>query len=175
MNYLIIDIECSCDDNDDFDRSKMETIEIGAVLVNDKLEKIGEFSQFVKPTNIPVLTDFCKKLTTIRQSDVDDAIVLEEALVLLYNFCKQHGEHTFVSWGGFDYRQLSREAKLKGIKNPMLGKSINYKDIVKNKTGMKASSITKTLRTLGSDFVGTQHRGIDDALNIYEIVKIIKF
>ena len=174
MNYLIIDLECTCDDNDSFDRSKMETIEIGAVLVNDNLEKIEEFSQFVKPTINPILTDFCKNLTTITQEDVDNAPMIEDALKSLSDFCQEHGEYTFVSWGGFDYRQIKRETKLKELENPMVGRNINYKDVVKKVTGEKATSITKTLRKLGGDFSGTQHRGIDDALNIYEIIKILK-
>lgn len=173
MNYLVIDLECTCDDNNSFDRSKMETIEIGAVLINDKLELLGKFEAFVKPTINPVLTDFCKQLTTIKQSDVDNAPLIEEALRDLAAFCNEHGEYKFVSWGGFDYRQIKRETKLKGLRNVMEGANINYKDVYKNKTGDKAKSITGSLKGLGKEFTGTQHRGIDDALNIYEVIKIL--
>lgn len=173
MNYLIIDLECTCDDNKSWDRSKMETIEIGAVLVDDSFNEIGEFSTFVKPTINTKLTDFCTKLTTITQEQVDNAPLFEEAIKDLKTFATQKGDYIFCSWGGFDYRQFKREAKLKNIPNILSGKNINYKDNYKKITGKNATSITKTLRGLNTDFIGTQHRGIDDAKNILRIIKKI--
>lgn len=173
MNYLIIDLECTCDDNESWDRSKMETIEIGAVLVDQDFNLIDEFSSFVRPVINPTLTPFCTKLTTITQNQVDDAPLFEDAIIALRKFAEQKGAYTFCSWGGFDYRQINREAKLKNVDNVMKGKNINYKDNYKKLTGKKASSITRALRDLNTDFEGTQHRGIDDAKNILRIVKAI--
>ena len=52
----------------------METIEIGAVLVdNVRVEVVDELDLFVRPVRHPALSDFCKDLTSIRQEDVDAA------------------------------------------------------------------------------------------------------
>lgn len=53
---------------------QMETIEIGLVLIDlETLEVVDEFQRFVRPQINPILTDFCKELTSIHQTDVDSA------------------------------------------------------------------------------------------------------
>lgn len=170
MNYLVVDLECTCN-NPQFDRSEMETIEIGAIILNDKLETVGLYQAFIKPTIHTELTDFCKQLTSITQYQVDTGSSLDESLKDLYTFASERGEFKFVSWGGFDFRQIKRECKAKGIDNPFFNvPSINYKERYTELTGNKGTSITKALHANGLDFSGTQHRGIDDAINIVALI-----
>ena len=77
MTYIIFDLEATCWEQ--YDKSDNETIEIGAVKINDKFEIESDFEQFIKPIRYPKLSDFCKKLTTIKQSDVDNAPFFYEA------------------------------------------------------------------------------------------------
>lgn len=50
----------------------METIEIGLVVIDlETLDIVVEFQRFVRPLINPALTNFCKKLTSIQQADVD--------------------------------------------------------------------------------------------------------
>lgn len=71
MNYIIFDLEATCWEND---RTKQnEIIEIGAVKLDENLAVIGEFQTFIKPKLNPILSDFCKKLTSISQEEVDQA------------------------------------------------------------------------------------------------------
>jgi 3'-5' exoribonuclease 1 len=63
MNYVIVDLEATCWEGRDSSRN--EIIEIGAVLVNEQQEILSEFEQFVRPLMNPVLSEFCKNLTTI--------------------------------------------------------------------------------------------------------------
>jgi inhibitor of KinA sporulation pathway (predicted exonuclease) len=93
----------------------MEIIEIGAVLVDENLKLIDEFSTFVKPTINPTLTHFCTKLTTITQKDVDDAPYIEEALDSLRAFARQNGFYTFVSWVALIIDKLNVRLRLKGL------------------------------------------------------------
>jgi len=52
----------------------MEIIEIGAVMVEAQgLTVIDEFQTFIKPVRYPILTEFCKSLTSITQEQVDQA------------------------------------------------------------------------------------------------------
>ena len=79
MHYIVFDLEATC--WEERDNRRNETIEIGAVLINEKQEVISEFQQFVKPLMNPVLSDFCTNLTSIQQADVDDAPLFPEAIV----------------------------------------------------------------------------------------------
>ena len=67
MRFIILDLEATCTDNRNiyFDN---EVIEIGAVKIENKLV-IDEFQSFVKPIVNTELTEFCKNLTSINQSD----------------------------------------------------------------------------------------------------------
>lgn len=65
----------------------MEIIEIGAVLVErDQLQIIDEFQTFIKPTKNPILTDFCKELTSITQKDIDSAPIFPIAIAEFKNW-----------------------------------------------------------------------------------------
>lgn len=59
--------------------AQMEMIEIGLVVIDlETLEIVDEFQRFVRPQINPVLTDFCKQLTSIQQEDVDGAGIYVE-------------------------------------------------------------------------------------------------
>ena len=59
----------------------MEIIEIGAVMVDrETLSIVDEFQTFIKPIRHPILTDFCKQLTSITQSQVDTAPTFPAAI-----------------------------------------------------------------------------------------------
>ena len=64
MNYIILDLEATCWEGKAL--APNETIEIGAVCINDTQEIIGEFNQFIKPSQSDTLSDFCTELTTNR-------------------------------------------------------------------------------------------------------------
>ena len=90
--FLVVDFEATCSRDSVVPRDEMEIIEIGAVLQSTRTFEIeAEYQAFVRPQRHPVLTDFCRELTTITQADVDQArtfpeIVLEvqDWLCLLY-------------------------------------------------------------------------------------------
>ena len=66
--YLIVDFEATCTNRNEFPRDEMEIIEIGALLLDsEQFEIHSEFQSFIKPVRNPLLTGFCKELTTIRQ------------------------------------------------------------------------------------------------------------
>jgi len=78
---LVVDLEATCSDDGSVPKHEMEIIEIGAVLVESAgLRPVAEFQSFVRPGLHPRLTPFCTELTTIRQSDVDDAPLFPEVL-----------------------------------------------------------------------------------------------
>ncbi|WP_426203874.1 exonuclease domain-containing protein [Pseudomonas sp. TWP3-1] len=82
-HYLYcVDLEATCDEVGESESPRplavlpdqMETIVIGLVVIGiETLEIVDEFKCFVRPQINPILTDFCKQLTSIQQADVDSA------------------------------------------------------------------------------------------------------
>jgi inhibitor of KinA sporulation pathway (predicted exonuclease) len=172
MNYLVTDLECNCTDKNEFPREEMEIIEIGAVLLNEKLEIIAEFSSFVKPTIHPILTSFCKELTKIKQEYVDSEEHIDKAIVEFEKWASEKGDYTFFSWGAFDYNQIQRECDLKKITNPMFQRNMNYKkNFAKIKKLKRGVGVRKALNILNMKFEGTPHRAIDDTRNIVKMIQ----
>lgn len=65
----------------------METIEIDPVVIDlELLEIVDEFQRFIRPQINPTLIDFCKRLTSIQQSDVDGARLYQEVSEELRTF-----------------------------------------------------------------------------------------
>ena len=96
MRYIIVDLEATCWEV--VDRKDMEIIEIGAVVLSPNKNLDKEFTAFVRPIMKPILSDYCKKLTTISQKDVDSA---ETFNVVFPKFLQWIGIEPFYlcSWG----------------------------------------------------------------------------
>lgn len=173
--FVIFDLEATCYERgseapDGFDN---EIIEIGAVMLDDKGNEINRFQSFAKPKLFPNLSDFCKELTTIKQEQVDSSEPIANVLVDFINWCDGA---TLVSWGFYDKTQLSKDL----IKNDLEylldeiedHKSIKHLYAIWINLRRKGVGLSKALNIEGLKFVGTPHRGIDDAINIANIFRI---
>lgn len=82
MYHVVIDLEmCRVPRRSSADyRYKMETIQIGAVLLDENFGRIGTLSEYVNPS-YGAIDSFIGNLTGIRQSDLRGAPKLEEALI----------------------------------------------------------------------------------------------
>lgn len=179
---LVIDVEATCDDGGRMPRASMETIEIGAVLLDgESLEPMGEFTTFVQPRKTGLLTPFCTKLTSIKQSDVDNAPRFAEAVDLLRKWIESHDTYwpIFASWGAYDREQLLHDAEHHRTTLPFSlreSEHINLKTAFTAALGKHVEGEQKKLGTQGAlsrvglTFEGTHHRGIDDARNIARLV-----
>ena len=76
MNYIILDLEATCWKDRNVNKQN-EIIEIGALKIDKDGNYINEFSEFIKLKLNPKLSDFCKELTTIEQTDIDSADTYE--------------------------------------------------------------------------------------------------
>lgn len=175
-----VHLEATCDDFgvNESPRSlvvvpdQMETIEIGLVVIDlESLEIIDEFQRFVRPQINPTLTDFCKKLTSIQQMDVDGARTYPEVGEDLRTFVACYPNAAWVSWGDYDARQLERDAGFAGC--PSLLEGLPHFNARKWHAGLyddRPKSLKQTVESLGLVWRGTYHRGIDDARNVASIV-----
>jgi inhibitor of KinA sporulation pathway (predicted exonuclease) len=168
-NYLVVDLEATCDDNHAMPREQTEIIEIGAVLVDAAtLAPIDEYATFVRPVVHPRLTPFCTRLTTITQEDVERAPTFRFVAPKLAAFGK---DALFCSWGAYDRGQLERDARRCGIKAPLGPRHCNLKQLFARAAGERGECGTyAALRRVGLTPTGTHHRGIDDARNIARLL-----
>jgi inhibitor of KinA sporulation pathway (predicted exonuclease) len=102
---IVLDFEATCDQGRRVD--PQEIIEFpSALLALDSLEVIDEFSSFVRPQHHPVLSGFCRKLTSIDQSDVDVAPSFPEVFATHRAWLERHGLNResadFVTCGDWD-------------------------------------------------------------------------
>lgn len=171
--FLVIDLEATCDTDHRISKYEMEIIEIGAVLVDSAtLKPVDELGTFVKPIRHPVLTKFCTELTTIKQSDVEDAPLFPEALAKLRALIGRHGgDALFCSWGDYDRNQLTQDARLHGVTLPFGDRHLNLKKRFSERQNLpKKLGMGQVLQHCGLELIGTHHRGIDDARNIARVL-----
>ena len=170
--YLIVDLEATCSDQGEVPRHEMEIIEIGAVILRSAtFEFESEFQTFVRPVRHPELTDFCKKLTHIAQSDVSAAPGFIEAFSALQSWMSTYQRTLFCSWGDYDKDQIKQDCNFHKIEFPF-DNHLNLKAEFSRALGLrKKMGINGALGYLGLNFEGSPHRGIDDARNIARIAR----
>ncbi|MDZ7270405.1 MAG: exonuclease domain-containing protein [candidate division KSB1 bacterium] len=172
-DYVVIDLEATCW-QERRPRECKETIEIGAVrLDGDTLRLYDEFATFVRPMENPELSDFCRRLTRIRQKEVDSAPVFTVALAELLEWLGPEPV-LFCSWGTFDRTQLRIDCRRHGVTFPeVLTRHVDLKRAFADWRHHKRVGLSKALQLLGMQFQGTPHRGLDDARNVARVAQIM--
>ena len=169
MNYIVLDLEATCWEG--HDKSRNETIEIGAVKVNSNKQIVSEFEKFIKPIRFPVLSNFCKQLTSITQQQVDEAKHYYE---VIEEFKKWIGypnkNYLLCSWGIYDRKQFESDNELNNLESDWTINHISLKhQYSKFKKLKRALGMKRALEHEGIKLEGFHHRGIDDARNISKI------
>jgi 3'-5' exoribonuclease 1 len=181
---LVLDVEATCDNPQ---RLPHEIIEWPVVAVDAATATtIGEFHRYVRPTEEPTLSAFCRKLTGITQPDVDAAmplnVVLDEFdawLTELGLFDAQTGARqrrwALATDGPWDLNHFcARECARKGIRERAhLREYVNVRKAharaLKLRTP-RGCSLNGQLAKLGLTFEGRPHCGRDDARNIARVL-----
>jgi 3'-5' exoribonuclease 1 len=173
--YLVLDLEATCCDQRTIKRCEMEIIEIGAVMVEPgNLKVIDEFQTFIKPVRHPVLTEFCKSLTSITQAQVDQAPSYPEAIALLQKWLSNYPHGVFGSWGDYDRIQFEQDSKFHQVPFPIAYPHVNLKRLFSDTQGLaRRYGMAKALKLVKIPLGGTHHRGIDDARNIAKLLPYI--
>lgn len=173
MNYLVIDLEM-CKVPRDY-RSKgykyaNETIQIGAVLLDEEFKRIGTLSQFVHPEH-GVIDYFIENLTGIKNGQVKHAPRLQEALLHMLNWIGDR-EYKVYAWSGSDRAQILHEIKAKNIVDEKIAsfmeesRWVDYQDIFMKRYEMsRKMSLEEALGRADIDPEGRFHDGLNDAVN----------
>lgn len=173
--FLIVDLEATCCNDEAFPTEEMETIEIGAVMVEAKdLTVVDEFTIFIKPIRHPILTAFCTELTSITQADVDRAVNYPAAVDSFQTWLAPYKNFLFCSWGDYDRNQLQRDSALHGIAPPIDAPHLNIKKrFAATQKLRRYCGMARALRMAKLDLEGQHHRGIDDARNMAKLMPYI--
>jgi inhibitor of KinA sporulation pathway (predicted exonuclease) len=178
---LVVDLEATCWDGhvEGTDRRQsvedMEVIEFGCVVCNEAGEVVDSRSYFVRPQLHPILSDFCIKLTSIHQSDVENAPFYPEVIKMLNDWLIQYPLSGWASWGNYDKNQLGSELNRHGIAPSFLRlPHVNLKKSWnKGKKHLRNAGPKVALEYHDLEFIGNYHRAIDDALNIARLLPFI--
>lgn len=173
--FHVVDFEATCSDDNSVRREEMEIIEVGAVMVDGQtLERLDEFQSFVKPVRHPLLTPFCRTLTSIAQQDVDTAPPFAEVVEKWRVWTERFEGCVFGSWGSYDHNQLTQDCRYHRIAFPCPLEPINLKAEFSRRIGQRRRvGMAEAVSRAGLTLEGTHHRGIDDARNIARLLPFI--
>lgn len=112
MNYIVMDLEW----NNAYLKSAHtfvnEIIEVGAVKLNEKLETVDTFSQFICPVASKKIRSRIKELTHIENEDLQGAESFKTVMKKFSDWCGK--EFTLLTWGDTDIRTLITNYKFFG-------------------------------------------------------------
>ena len=109
----------------------------------------------------------------LEQSDVESAPLFPDALRLFLDWIGT-GDTTVCSWGAYDIRQITADCGKHGLEVPaVFERHLNLKALFAGLRDCRPCGMRKALNILGLELKGLHHRGIDDALNISRIARII--
>ncbi len=154
-------------------------IEIGAVSYDVKTRNVqSKFQSFVKLPDGETLAPEITTLTNIGSHFLDSAPTLAEALEAYWKWAIECGCHKYIAAWGNDYWDVIEASKSLGVSYPSRMSTLNIKVMAsimrceypnkKAKGGLKNS-----LDVFGIDFVGTQHRALDDASQTSRVVDFL--
>lgn len=168
--YVVLDLEmCKVPKNmrtKEYTRPS-ETIQIGAVLVDENFKIVDRFMTFVKP-KVGYVDSYIKNLTGITPFDVKDAPYMKEALEQFVDWIPE--DAIAVAWSGSDESQIRYELTAKNIHidglesilDNMLDCQALFAETLKTK---KKYNLTEALIISDIDFDENVHNGLIDAEN----------
>ncbi|HHX18135.1 MAG TPA: exonuclease domain-containing protein [Clostridium sp.] len=162
MNYIIYDLELNSKPfKSNFPN---EIIEIGAIKLDDNLNKIDEFQSFVKPKYFTKLFSLVKKKTQIAQNDINNADSFKDVIKKFRQWIGP--DSILISWGHDDIYNLSLNCRYNRIKIEWLKKNIDiqkqFSSIFNLPSGQRYS-LENALKLMEIDIKDNFHRALIDA------------
>ena len=144
-----------------------ETIQIGAVLLNEKYEITDEFNIFVRP-EYGFMDTFIMNLTGIDSKELRDAPSMKEALIKFIEWIPDDAQ--VVSWSYTDRGQIRYEAEKKEIiherLDTILENWIDCQEMFMVKADVERRyKLSEALMVSDIDQEGQEHNGLVDAYN----------
>lgn len=170
---LVVDVESTCWPGKAPEGESSEIIEVGVCMLDvASKERVAKESILVRPERSRV-SEFCTRLTTLTQAQVDQGVSFEGACNILREKYKAK-QRTWASWGAYDQLMFSGQCMMRRVEYPFGSRHINVKNLfalmhkLPHEVGM-----VKAMALLDLPIEGTHHRGGDDAWNIAAILAIL--
>ena len=179
MYHLVIDLEM-CKVPRDY-RTKeykyaTETIQIGAVLLDENYKRIGTLSQYVHP-EYGAIDYFIENMTGIKNSNVKNAPCLKDAILHLIDWIGER-EYRVYAWSRSDRDQFLHEIKAKKLENKKLevfmdaGRWIDYQNVFTKRFHLDHQiSLEEALGRTEIQPEGNFHDGLNDAVNTGTLIE----
>ena len=182
MKHIVVDLEMNIIRRESEARRicTNETIEIGAVMLDDNLQEVSSFRTYVKPEYNEEIAPQIRRLTGITNAMVANAPKFKEALRMFTNWCLGTGDEvTVYAWSNSDFNQISKEMILKEYETSEDEKQLletEWTDFQQEFDGHlgfdRQLSLGMALDMAGIDFSGREHDALDDARNTAELLHI---
>ena len=184
MKHIVVDLEMNGVHRKSEARKicRQETIEIGAVMLDDNLQEISSFRTYVRPEYNDGIEKKITRLTGITDEMVGNAPRFREALRMFTNWCLGTGDEVkLYAWSNTDYNQIRKEIALKDYAVSDAEEALltqEWSDFQKEfdvHLGFeKQVSLKTALDMAGIDFSGREHDALDDARNTAELLQIFR-
>lgn len=171
---IVIDIESTCWEEPQIDNTS-EIIEIGISPIETKTGNVLDTRDIIVKPQHSKVSEFCTRLTTLTQEDVDSGTSLKDTCDILANEYDSK-RHVWASYGYYDKNQFELQCKRDNIEYPFSRAHINVKILFAVTYSLKRDiGMAKALKKLGMPLIGTHHRAGDDSRNIANILSKILF
>ena len=153
-----------------------ETIQIGAVLLDENFKRISTLCQYVHP-EYGIIDHFIESLTGIRNSQVKNAPRMHEALLHMIDWLGDR-EYQIYAWSESDRAQIVHEIKAKKITDEKIlafvekENWIDYQAVFTKRYELtRQLSLEEALGRAEIEPEGRFHDGLDDAVNTAYLIE----
>ncbi len=176
MDYIILDLEWNQGAGEETEKNiPFEIVEIGAIKLNSRREKIGEFNELIKPQVYHEMNYVTRKLIHLKMEQLKSGKSFPE---VMRAFRKWWGEdYILCTWGSMDLTELQRNIRYYGLE-PMSDRPFRFLDI--QKLFSIAFEDRKSRKSLeyAIDFLKIEkdipfHRALSDAYYTAKIVALL--
>jgi len=131
MNYIVFDLEWNqCPEGKEKENKKLpfEIIEIGAVKLDSDFDKIGQFSELIKPCVYDEIHFKTQEVISITMEELNNGRTFPEVCKSFLEWCGQ--DFIFATWGNMDLTELQRNMSYYKMKYDF-GFPLKYYDVQK--------------------------------------------
>lgn len=170
MKYIILDLEWNNSYNKQLQKLFNEIIELGAVMVDEKMEMVSTFSVLVRARLVKKLSGRTKSITHISNEDMYGGVSLEKAISDFTKWIGDDDDCVFMSWGVEDLHVMHSNLQyFIGLDTiPFMKRYANLQSycqsVLKRNSGQQLG-LASAAALLGIDISEySTHRALDDSL-----------
>ncbi len=167
-NYIVFDLEWNQGKTVKEKNGKslpFEIIEIGAVRIDENMNRTGEFSRLIRPQVYKKMHKITEDLIHITMEDLQKG---DDFVTVITDFLEWCGEEpTFCTWGPLDLTELQRNMDFYDL--PLLSdRPLPFYDVqklfsIQYEDGKMRRSLEHATDSLGMEKDGAFHRALSDA------------